>query len=173
MKKKSFYFIMIVLLLITLTGCDSNVITSDSPNISNNSSNSNKKKVYNLNEDVYITNSDGEYRLKIIGISETTERNQFSDTQADRVVIISYEYENISLSNDLYISTWDFKAYDSDNNALETYPADTKYSNSISLGRKTDASMAYALNNSNNYIELEFYDNMFNSSSNCIFKLEW
>ena len=170
MRKKSFLFLGVILLLITLTGCDSNAVTSDTQGSSTPSVN---KKIYGLNEDVYITNDSGEYRLKITGIKETSERNQFSDVEANRVVIISYEYENISLTDDLYISDYDFKVYDKDNNNLETYPADTKYSSSVGVGRKSSGEMALALNNNNNYMEVEFYDNMWNSSSDCIFKIEW
>ena len=170
MKKKSFLIVVVILLLITLTGCDSNASisnnqSSDTPNV--------VKKTYGLNEDVYITNDNGEYRLKITGIRDTSYRNEFSDIHADRVVIISYEYENISQSNDLYITDFDFKVYDIDNNSLESYPADTKYSTSVGIGRKSSGEMAYALNNNNNYVELEFYDNIWNSSSDCLFKLEW
>lgn len=170
MKKKTFLILVMFLVLFNLTGCDSNATTSGTqgsttPNVT--------KKTYGLNEDVYITNDSGEYRLKITKIKETSERNQFSDKEADRVVIISYEYENISLDRDLYISDYDFKVYDKDNNSLETYPVDIKYSDSVGVGRKSTGEMAFALNNDNNYLELEFYDNMWNSSSDCIFKLSW
>lgn len=173
MKKKSFYLILIILLLLTLIGCESDVITSDSSHSSSSSVDSSQKKYYGINQDVFVTNSSGEYRLRITGIKETKERNEFSDKLANKVVVISYEYENISMTSDLSIFEWNFKVYDSDSNILETYPVDTKYSASVGTGRKATASMAYALNNKNNYIELEFYDNMFNSSSDCIFKLEW
>ncbi len=62
---------------------------------------------------------------------------------------------------------------DKDNNILDTYPVTTEYPTSIGTGRKAKASEAYALNNSDNYIELEFYDNMCNSNSDCVFKLNW
>jgi len=168
---KKFIFLFLVLCSMMITGCESTVETSNEA--SGNGSNKLEKKTYGLNEDVYIKNDDGEYRLKITGVSETSERNEFSDKQADRVIIISYEYENISLSYDLYVGDYDFNAYDADNNKLETYPADTKYAGSVGPGRKTTASMAFALNNATNYVELEYYDNIFYSSSDCIFKLEW
>ena len=62
-----------------------------------------------------------------------TKLNEFSDTKADRVVILSYEYENISLNNDLYISDFNFKLYDKENNALDSYPADVKYPDSVGI----------------------------------------
>lgn len=171
MKKRSFLVFSVILLLITLTGCESSATTSgtqssNTPTVS--------KKTYGLNEDIYITNDSGEYRLKITNIKETSDRNEFSDVDADRVVIISYEYENISLNDDLYINEYDFKVYDADSNSLEDYPIyDIKYSDTVGVGRKSSGEMAFALNNSSNYLELEYYDNVWNSSSDCIIKLEW
>ena len=173
MKKNSMIIICFVMMF-TLVGCDSGAETSNNPSgTSENSSTENTKKSYGLNEDVYITNSSGEYKFKITGISETSDRNEFSDKVVNRVIIISYEYENISLEDDLSIDDWNFKIYDKDNNVMETYPVDTKYGDSIGQGRKATATVAYALNNDSNYIEVEYYDNMFNSKSDCVFKLEW
>lgn len=165
---------MYFLIAFSLVGCDSNVETSSSPSSSSSGNvNENTKKVYGINEDVYINNGSGEYRLKITSVKETAERNEFSDVVANRVIIISYEYENISLNSDLSIDDWNFKVYDKDNNSMETYPVDINYGNTVGQGRKAVSSVTYALNSDINYVELEYYDNMFNSSSDCIFKLEW
>ena len=144
-----------------------------SSNTSTEENDSEKEKVYGLNEPITIENSTGAYTITLTGVEETADRNQFSDIEANRVIIISYTYENISSEDTVFISSNNFKVYDKDNNALESYPASIKYGESISTGRKTDASMAYALNNDQNYIELEYYDNMFNSKYDCIFKVEW
>ena len=129
---------------------------------------------YKLNEDIFITKSTGKYRIKFTGVTETNDRNEFSDKVANRVVIISYEYENLTLPDDLYISSMDFKLYDKENNSMETYPAgDVKYPSAIGTGRKTTASEAFALNNDSNYIELDYYDNSFNSKADCRVILEW
>ena len=120
-----------------------------------------------------INKSSGSYTLTITGITETADRNQFSDVVANRVIIISYSYENTSYENGLYISSVNFKVYDKDNNLLQTYPVLLKYPQEISVGRKTDATMAYALNNDQNYVELEYYDNVFNSKYDSKFNIEW
>ncbi len=169
-------FVLVVVVLLGMTGCDSDVTTSNKPSGNSNTTSKEEesKKVYNLNEDVYLKNSSGEeYRLKITSVSETNDRNEFSDVIANRVVLISYEYENISMEDDLNISSFNFKVYDKDNNSLETYPVSVTYSDSVGKGRKTSGSVAYALNNDSNYLELEYYDNIFYSKSDCIFKLEW
>ena len=131
-------------------------------------------KTYKVGEDIYVTNDYGKCRIKITNVEETSRRNEFSDVEAKKVVLISYEYENMTREDDLSISDWNFKLYDKDNNKLETYPdANQKYGGAVSKGRKTTAIDAYALNNDNNYIELEFYDNMFNSKPNFKVTLEW
>lgn len=54
--------------------------------------------------------------------------------------------------------------YDSDGNVLETYPVDIQYASAVSPGHKSSGQMAYARNNSDNYIEAEYHDNIFEGS---------
>lgn len=132
-----------------------------------------EEEVYKIGDVIKVSTSNGSYSLTITGVTETDERNEFSDTKADRVIIVDYAYENIDVDDELYIFESNFKAYDADNNSLETYPADIKSADSISAGRKTTGQMAFALNNSTNKIELEYFDNMFNDSKDCLIVLEW
>ena len=83
-----------IMFLVFAVGSSSNVTTST--NSDGTTSSTNELTTYKLNEDIYVTNSSGKYRIKFTKISETSERNEFSDKQANRVVIIEYEYENIS-----------------------------------------------------------------------------
>lgn len=162
------------LFMILAVGSSSDASTSKDSGGTSGSKN-NKLSTYKLNEDIFITNNLGKYRVKFTSVTETSDRNQFSDIKADRVVIIEWEYENLTIEEDLLVSDMsNFKLYDKDNNKLESYPAgDTKTGGSVGQGRKTVASEAYALNNSNNYIELEFYDNIWNSKPDCKVYLEW
>jgi hypothetical protein len=173
MKKKIINCLLLILVGITFfvfaAGSGSNVTTSTS----GGSGSTADIATYKLNDDIYVKSSSGEYRVKFTNIYETKERNEYSDKTANRVIIIEYEYENISKEDDLYVSEMDFKLYDKENNQLETYPVSTKSGSSISKGRKTTASEAYALNSDNNYIELEFYDNYFNSKPDCKVVFEW
>lgn len=161
--------LVILISLLLFTGCGENSEVSDKGG-------ENKTKnitTIKLNEDAFLKNSAGEIRIKFLSVTETDERNEFSDLDPDRVVMIEYEYENKSREEDVYVSDMDFRAYDKANNVLETYPSDVKYPTSISMGRKANAEVSYALNNDNNYIELEFYDNSFNSKADAKFILEW
>lgn len=135
---------------------------------------SEEDEIFKIGDDAFLTVDEGSYRIKFTKVTETSDRNQFSDTKADRVIIIEYEYENIDMEEDLLVFDSQFKIYDKDGNKLETYPAiGTKHGGSISAGRKTVSSDAFALNHDDNYIELEFYDNPYQSSSNGKFVLEW
>ena len=167
--------VLVVLFLTIVCGCYSNVETSNSPSGNGGSESTSSIKTYGLNEDVYVKNSSGEeYRIKLTGIKETKERNKYSDKEAKKVIIIDYEYENISKSSDLYVSSLDFKGYDSDSTSLESYEVITyKYPSTISSGRKATAQMVWAVNNGTDKIELEYYDNMFNSKPDCKFNLSW
>lgn len=170
MKKiRSFIALLLcgVLYFMLAVGSGSTTTTSGDANGANGQS------TYKLNEDIYVTNSHGKYRIKFTGVKEINDRNEFSEKKADRVVLIEYEYENIDMDEDLYVSDMSFKLYDKDNNSMETYPVDYKSPSNISSGRKTTASAAFALNNDNNYIELEFYDNYFNDKADCKVILEW
>ncbi len=154
-------------------GSGSGASTSSSSDGTSSSTNQ-ELKTYKLNEDIYITNSLGKYRVKFTSVTETSDRNQFSDKRADRVVVIEWEYENLTIEDDLLVSEMlNFKLYDKDNNKLETYPVSSKYGGNVGKGRKAVSSEAFALNNSNNYIELEYYDNTWNSKPDCKVILEW
>ena len=161
------------------TEVDGNNVTDDSATDEIKTT-QNKKTIYHIGDVIDVKSDNGEYKLCITNITETNDRNQFSDTQADRVVIIDYEYENIDYNvefgdyknNELSISSWDFSMYDADGNILDTYPADRKYAKSVSPGHKSSGQMAYALNNSSNYIEAEYHDN-FLTSSDFTIELQW
>lgn len=162
----------------TTTSSSGVVTTSESDNSSSSSSNTKtttkpEVKKIKLNETALITTSKGTYKITITGVSETNERNQFSDKQADRVVVITYEYENVDYQDGLSVSDYSFRVFDKSGTSLETYPVSTKYGETLSPGRKSSGSEAYALNHGENYIEMEYYDNMFSSKSDCIFQLEW
>ena len=43
-----------------------------------------------LNKEYTVKTSNGDYKIKITGVTETDDRNQFSNIKADRVIVISY-----------------------------------------------------------------------------------
>lgn len=131
------------------------------------------KKVYGMGQNALVVTKKGNYHVTITGVKETDERNIFSNAQADRVIVVSYEYENISYSSDLSINNYNFIAYDNQGYRLEKYSFNSKSGGSVAQGRKSTGSVAYILNNEINHIELDYYDNTFNDKADCMFVLDW
>lgn len=177
--KRIMSIVLVTVLGICLVSCGNSTSTASKENVKEESKkekSSEKKEVktYSIGEKVSVKTSLGEYIFVVNSIEESSERNEFSDKKADRVIIISYTYENISYSKDLYISDINFKLYDKANTKMETYPTiGTGGNAAISTGRNITAKSAFALNSAENYVELEYYDNMFNSSADCKFVLTW
>lgn len=178
--KKFLSLIMAALVICSFTfmalgsGTDAETSSNGTGTDTSNASNTSDIPVYGVGESVSLKTSTGEYTVKITSVEETTKRNQFSDVKADKVILVAYEYENVSYTNDLSVSTMNMKVYDKDSNLLESYPAlEQKYGSAVGTGRKSNGVAAYALNNENNYIEIDFYDNIINSKADCRFKIEW
>lgn len=131
-------------------------------------------EVLSLGDKAYIENEEG---LKVMSLSIdkvnfVEDRNEFSDIEAKKVVLIEYTYENIESNDNISLFSTNFKVYDEEGNILDTYPLPLdKNPKAISKGKKCTASMAYALNTEAKFLELEFYNNMFNSKPSKVFKL--
>lgn len=135
-----------------------------------------KEKKLALGETAYLSDENG---VKLMSVTLDSaklidERNEFSDKKAEKVVLIEYTYENLGLENNLHLFEENFKVYDDSGNILETYPAtnNIKFSKAISKGKKCTATMAFALNNEKNNLEIEFYENMFDEKPSKIFNID-
>lgn len=132
------------------------------------------KRPLSIGETAYINDENGvkSMAITIDNVKLTDERNQFSEKEAEKVVVIEYTYENIAGEENLYVFDSNFKVYDASGNVLETYPAGAeKHPQAISKGKKCTANMSFALNNESNNLELEFYDNMFNGKASEVFNV--
>lgn len=171
--KKSKILILGLLLMIIGAGFVGCTDTSDSDKASGDNKGTEQKqeeKVYGVGDTYKYKDN---YSLKIDSVKTTKERNQFADKKAKEVVIVTYTYENLNSDKDLFIDSMAFKAYDAEGNAVDTYPSDIeKMPKAVSKGRKCTAQIAYAVN-SGDTLELEYYDNMFNSKKDTIFKLNF
>ena len=121
---------------------------------------------FGLNETVPMTTTYGDYEITFTDAYFTDERNQFSDTQADKVLIIVYEYKNISYVPDytdgLFICEGlDYKVYGEDGFSLETYPASLPYyQDTVSVGRSSKGSEAFAVVGDQHHFEIELGSNV-------------
>ncbi|MDU4830631.1 MAG: hypothetical protein E6X64_13390, partial [Clostridium perfringens] len=83
------------------------------------------KRPLSIGETAYINDENGvkSMAITIDNVKLTDERNQFSEKEAEKVVVIEYTYENIADEENLYVFDSNFKVYDASGNVLETYPA--------------------------------------------------
>ena len=86
----------------------------------------------------------------------TDDRNQFSDKVADKVFILEYEYKNVGLDDEwaLFEGTG-YVVYDEDGRRLQTYPVSTNYGGTVSKGRMSSSSEAFAVVGDSTHFEIE------------------
>lgn len=162
--------ISIILLCFVLTAC--NTKKSENEDKINNKTNS-SNNTYQLNETISLKSNSGTMNLKFLSVTETSERNEYSENIANRVIIIEYEYENVDINDDVYIDRYNFKVYDKNNKILETYPILLEFPQAISKGRNATSKVAYGLNDNNNYIEIELISYADNKNLGKKVILEW
>lgn len=181
MKKRMIVLLFIIAISLTLVGCGGSKVTSiekttkDAPEktekIVDKSDNKEERqaKIYNIGERVEV---DGKYAITILGVSETDERNQFSEKKVEQVLIIDYLYENINEEiNDVYISDMNFKFIDEHGNMCDTYPVGGTYSpQNTPIGAKTLTSMTIGTVEESSKIKFNYYDNMFDSKADIEFE---
>lgn len=169
--KKIMMALIIITGLVPFVGCDSekNNTIDDKKN-----SNSIKKiETYKMNDDITISNSNGKMKVKILNVTETSKRNEYSNISANRVVIIELQYQNISIEDDIFIDENNLKVYDKNSNLLEVYPVEISFANGVSIGRKNTYKIAYALNSNENYLEVELWSYVDSKNLNKKIILEW
>ena len=168
---------LIAIILAIAIGSGSDTTTTSDGTVNNQSQQSeDSKKTYKIGDTVTVHTSRGDYSLKFTGVRETSERNEFADDKPQRVVILEYEYKNISFDADVVVSYLYFRAYDKSGNSLTTYPdISVKQSTNISQGKTATASVAYGLNSNDNVISVDFYDITMESmyKAECTFNLTW
>lgn len=166
-----------VLIIGIIAGGDNTTNTvNDSNSASEQTTQSNDEKMYKIGDTVTMHTKRGDYSLKITGVRETSERNEFANEKPKKVILIDYEYQNISFDTDVVISNLYFKVYDNDGNVLTVYPAiDTKSPTTIGQGKKATASVAYGIDSDEKSVSLDFYDITLESifNSECSFNLSW
>lgn len=127
-------------------------------------------------KDNYFTSPEGRYALKIMSVYEAEPETTDEDApEADRVVVVVYEYSNDDIESGLVITPAHFRAYDSSGNELEIFPQENLFEpGEIStLGTHT-ASVAFALKaSSENYIEVDYYNDLASLTPDLIYEGVW
>lgn len=116
---------------------------------------------------------DDRYALTILSMTETSDRNEFSEKEVAQVFFIEYLYENLDSEEEIYISEMDFKMVDAGGNMVDTYPLDAGHSAQYTpKGAKTLGSFAVGTVVEGTELKLHYYDNFFASTHDCIFILQ-
>lgn len=163
-----------IIAVIINSGGDSTTTSTDAKTNSNQATEENN--TYKIGDTVTVHTNRGDYSLKFTGVRETSERNEYADEKPQRVVILEYEYKNISFDADVVVSYLYFRAYDKSGNTLTAYPdTSIKSTSNISQGKTATASCAYGLNSNENFVTVDFYDITMQSMSKaeCTFNLTW
>lgn len=122
--------------------------------------------MYNIGDIIEIETDDGKYTLCIDSIKLINERNQYSETEPNKVYKIGYTYSNINIDKDLYISDMDFRVIDANGNMAFTYPGNvTKYPQATIKGARSAAEMIFGTHTEGDTLVLCYTENMFSNLS--------
>lgn len=117
-------------------------------------------------------NGNALYTLTINKVSETSERNEFSEKTPAQVIIIDYTYTNIANTEDVYLFDSYFKVIDSKGEIGYTYPLmPVSFPQSIPKGTTCKAQMIFGLNNKSDSVKILFYKNIFDNNPTATFQI--
>lgn len=134
-----------------------------------------KNKVYSLGEEALIYNKQNKKigSLKIISVTETTERNKYSQDKPAQVIVIEYEYRNSDSAEELYIhDASHFQVIDALGGIGKSYPnISAKGSVPIPKGSYCKAISHIGLENKSDSIKLNYKFSMFSDKTDISFIL--
>lgn len=172
MKKK---VLILALSVVMLTGCgnktdDTKTAKSNTPSVESTErvkedSKSNAKKDENKNDSKVLTKDDewvvdGQWKLKILDVKATDDRNEFSEKEPKQVVVVSYSYENIGfddkISDGLFFTP--DQIVDETGSVGYTYPGEiTNYPDEVPVGSKIEiAEEVFGLDHESKEVTLIF-----------------
>lgn len=106
---------------------------------------------------------DGLFKVTVNSVVESDYRNEFDESNPEAVYIITYTYENLGLSDDLYV---DFESQIVDNGGKmgTSYPGDYElYPQSVPIGANCEAQACIAVENPGSFKDyVEIYDDDYN-----------
>lgn len=122
-----------------------------------------ESKVYGIGETWTV---DGLWSLTFTSVSQTDDRNRYSDKTPEQVILLNYDYENIGYKGtvqDLYISGSSFQIIDGNGEVSDSYPGRiTNHPQEVPVGAKCiGAQECIGLNNTSEKIKVivSLYDN--------------
>ena len=131
--------------------------------------------MHNGSDTVDFEAEEGRYSIKITSVYETEPLTDKADAPpAERVVVVVYEYTNDDISEGLVISSTHFKAYDKSGKELKIYPQANLFEPGEigAMGTHT-ASVAFALNSTEKYIEVDYFNDVASNIPDLIYEGIW
>lgn len=128
-----------------------------------------------VSDEATLQAQEGNYTLKITKVLEVAPNPKEADApEADSVAIVVYEYTNDDIAHGLVIGNTHFKAYDSRGKELEQYPQKDLFEPSdVGASGTFTASVAFALNNDEDYLKIEYYKDISAKKPDVVFEQEW
>lgn len=150
----------------TLAACSATSSNSGSNNSQNTTTTSSEDTAYKLGDTITFENS---AEITINSVQFTDERNQFDETNPERVLEINYTVKNLS-DQDMVLGTGEIELY-VDGKKMDTYPNGGTL-DTISAGRTYEnAKQYYGVNGSGDF-ELEVKPSFDFSNDKQIVKLD-
>jgi len=163
--KKYLFILLAIGLAVGLAACDEGGTSSSSSGKEKESAEKKEKKEdkkYGLGETAEV----GDVKVTITKVSLTDERNEFEESEPNKVVKIEYEMEN-NRDEEIPVGA-DFQVYDSTGNQVDLYALDNTMG-SLKPGKKLQGVEHYGIEDGP--IEV-YFQPMFSLDKNAIFELD-
>ena len=128
-----------------------------------------------VSDEATLQAQEGNYTLKITKVLEVEPNPKEEEApEAKSVAIVVYEYTNDDIAHGLVIGNTHFRAYDSKGKELEQYPQKNLFEPSeVGASGTFTASVAFALNNVDDYLKIEYYKDISAKKPDVVFEQEW
>ncbi len=122
-----------------------------------------------------IISQEGSYSIKITAVFDAEpDTDSGNAPKADRVAVVVYEFTNDDISHGISIGDTHFKAYDKNGKSLEVFPQKGLFEpGEVGAEGTFTASVAFALNNPENYIKIEFYNDPASEKCDAVYEQVW
>lgn len=128
-----------------------------------------------VSDEATLQAQEGNYTLKITKVLEVEPNPKEEEApEAESVAIVVYEYTNDDIAHGLVIGNTHFKAYDSKGKELQQYPQKDLFEPSdVGASGTFTASVAFALNNDDDYLKIEYYKDISAKKPDVVFEQNW
>lgn len=128
-----------------------------------------------VSDEATLQAQEGNYKLKITKVLEAEPNPKEAEApEAKSVAIVVYEYTNDDIAHGLVIGNTHFKAFDSKGKELQQYPQKDLFEPSdVGASGTFTASVAFALNNDDDYLKIEYYKDISAKKPDVVFEQEW